>query len=103
MAKYRKKPVVVDAFQWSIKDPYPSPGGIINHKTGTCLFYVITIHGDRAYLADGDWIITEPDGIHFYPCKLDIFEATYEPEESVADAVSQTPLSGSDEQRDTPF
>jgi hypothetical protein len=27
----------------------------------------------------GDWIIPEPDGIHFYPCKPDIFEATYEP------------------------
>jgi len=40
---------------------------------------VITSHHQRVYLADGDWII--PDGIDgtFYPCKPDIFEATYEP------------------------
>ena len=30
----------------------------------------------------GDWIITEMiDGSGFYPCKPDIFEATYEPVE----------------------
>ena len=26
----------------------------------------------------GDWIITEQDGLRYYPCKLDAFEATYE-------------------------
>ncbi len=41
-------------------------------------FYVVTIHDQRAYLADGDWILPEPDGKHYYPCKPDIFEATYE-------------------------
>ena len=46
-------------------------------------FYVITIHEQRAYLLDGDWIITEPDGSHHYPCKPDIFEATYESEEII--------------------
>lgn len=33
-------------------------------------------------VAPGDWIITEPDGIHHYPCKPDIFENTYELVES---------------------
>lgn len=41
--------------------------------------YVVTIHGEKAKLAPGDWVITEPDGEHHYPCKPDIFEATYEP------------------------
>ena len=41
-------------------------------------FYVTTIHGQRAYLASGDWVITEVDGVHHYPCKPDIFAATYE-------------------------
>ena len=27
----------------------------------------------------GDWIITEPDGKGFYPCKPDVFAAKYEP------------------------
>lgn len=30
-------------------------------------------------LSDGDWIIPESDGEHFYPCKPDVFAVTYEP------------------------
>ena len=38
-----------------------------------------TIHkGQMVNLEKGDWIISESDGKHFYPCKPDIFEATYE-------------------------
>lgn len=40
--------------------------------------YVITIHGQNTRVAEGDMIMPEPDGIHFYPCKPDIFEKTYE-------------------------
>ncbi|GAG12165.1 unnamed protein product, partial [marine sediment metagenome] len=47
--------------------------------------YVVTIHDQKVYLEPGDWIIAEPDGVHFYPCKPDIFEATY-------DAVDGGPL-----------
>lgn len=44
--------------------------------------WVETIHKDqRVQIVDGDWVIPEPDGIHFYPCKPDIFEKTYEPVE----------------------
>ena len=47
--------------------------------------HVHTIHDNqRCDIVFGDWIIPEPDGIHFYPCKPDIFQATYEP-------VSETP------------
>jgi hypothetical protein len=52
--------------------------------------YVTTIHGQRAHVQHGDWIIDEGDGVHFYPCKPDIFAATYEPADSgpaPADAV----------------
>jgi len=38
----------------------------------------MTIHQQRVYLQNGDWVITEPDGLHHYPCKPDIFAATYE-------------------------
>ena len=42
--------------------------------------WVETIHkGQSVTLADGDWVIPEPDGIHFYPCKPEIFQKTYEP------------------------
>jgi hypothetical protein len=58
MAKYRKKPVVIEAYQTQIP---------IEIKTleGTMMGF------------PGDWIITGVKGEQ-YPCKNDIFEATYE-------------------------
>ena len=38
-----------------------------------------TIHKDQMVrLEESDWILPEPDGQHYYACKSDIFEATYE-------------------------
>lgn len=83
MAKYRKKPVVVDAIQWTghnfeeCKKFCPTIRKTGNHPT-TGDVIITTIHGQETRVADGDWIIQEPDGIHHYPCKPDIFEQTYE-------------------------
>lgn len=74
MGKYRRKPIEVDAWQWS---PSGDFDGIVSKNIWGKSF-VITIHGQRAYLACGDWIIAEPGGKYFYPCKPDIFDATYE-------------------------
>lgn len=74
--KYRKRPIIVDAFQWFERDQCRNPAVWYNPDDG---YYVLTIHGQRATLADGDWVITEPDRVHHYPCKPDIFAATYEP------------------------
>lgn len=41
-------------------------------------FYVITIHGQETKIVDGDWILPEPDSIHFYPVKADIFAERFE-------------------------
>lgn len=94
MAKYRKKPVVVEAEQWfplglEVKGVflYQPPDVIIgNRGIGPETRYpqepywaVTTIHGQVTRVSDGDWIITEPDGVHHYPCKPDIFAATYDP------------------------
>jgi len=83
MAKYRKKPAVVEAIQfWYDGNPIPGvfyPPTTEDGKIYMGDAYVITIHGQRAYLENGDWVITEPDGEHHYPCKPDIFDATYEP------------------------
>ena len=38
--------------------------------------YIATLEGDHL-VTPGDWIITGVKGEH-YPCKPDIFEATYE-------------------------
>lgn len=87
MAKYRKKPIVVEAERWLPKQD-EWPGRDIPDKLGViwefdctgqvCNGFVTTIHGQEAKVAKGDWVITEPDGEHFYPCKPDIFEETYE-------------------------
>lgn len=38
---------------------------------------VKTINGNIAKVEPGDFIIQEPDGIHYYPCKEEIFKASY--------------------------
>jgi len=73
--KFRKKPVVIEAFQFNGDN---DPQGVFRREEDLSP-YVVTIHDQRCYVVPGDWIIPEPDGIHFYPCKPDIFEATYEP------------------------
>lgn len=42
--------------------------------------HVHTMHGPgrSVQLADGDWIVPEPDGIHFYPIKHDVLTINYE-------------------------
>jgi len=75
MAKYRSKPCECEAFQW-----FPNmglQGGVrIDHDTNS--YYVVTISGDTALVDAGDFIITEPDGIHHYPCKPAVFERRWE-------------------------
>ena len=58
MAKYRKKPVVIEAYQTDNEVDIPTLEG--------------TMHASV-----GDYIITGVRGEQ-YPCKPDIFEATYE-------------------------
>ncbi len=78
--KYRKKPVVVEAIQWTGQNleavsaftciPQENLGHIGQHVT------LQTLEG-LMFAAPGDWIIKGVKG-EFYPCKPDIFEATYE-------------------------
>lgn len=77
---YRKKPVVIEAMQFtdetfsSVLAWLNSPG-LISIEGGDCIF-IETLEGNMR--ADkGDWIIKGVKG-EFYPCKPDIFEATYE-------------------------
>jgi hypothetical protein len=78
VAKFRKKPIVVDAFQW-----FPSMGlfGGVDFDHDEGCYFVVTIHGDKIAVNAGDWVITEPDMVHHYPCKDEVFRATYEPVE----------------------
>ena len=47
--------------------------------------WIDTIQGGHI-VCPGDWIITEPDGKGFYPCKPDVFAAKYEPAPEAAHA-----------------
>jgi hypothetical protein len=77
MPLFRKKPIEVEAEQWF---PGKFVSGVYWRETNIGkAWYVITIHGQDAYLEPGDWVITEPDGTHHYPCKPGIFETTYDP------------------------
>jgi hypothetical protein len=92
MPKFRKKPVVIEAEQ------YRHPGDIkrgrgtpldalcfvphddVPHRTfenGESQPHIDTLEGPH-FVNDGDWVIRGVAG-ECYPCKPDIFEATYEP------------------------
>lgn len=71
--KYRKKPVVIEAVQFRSTDPLPD--GVQYDDKGYAI--IKTLEGDMR-VSDGDWIITGVKGER-YPCKPDIFAATYEP------------------------
>ena len=81
MKQYRKKPVVIEAQQIKDSDfdnPHPNSDhiiGVIYSPKEKCV-YIETLEGKMK--GDlGDWIIKGVKG-ELYPCKPDIFEATYE-------------------------
>ncbi|MEK5414483.1 hypothetical protein [Paenibacillus sp. FSL L8-0708] len=83
MSRYRKKPVVIDAFKWTgDPDQTEDPQWIIERiKMGQVSFanglmYIKTLEGIMES-QPGDYIIRGVKG-EIYPCKPDIFEATYE-------------------------
>lgn len=87
-ARYRKKPVVIEAVPISgyldmaeICEWVKAGGGHASFgqaETGPAYVLIQTLEG--AMRADvGDWIIRGVEG-EFYPCKPSIFEASYERE-----------------------
>ena len=80
MAKYRKKPVVIEAVQWKVTNHLEivtfSKGVArkITPKDDTLIIH--TLEGDMV-ANPNDWIIKGVKD-ELYPCKPDIFEATYE-------------------------
>lgn len=73
--KFRKKPVVIEATQWFNYGDHPMV--YTKRSSASDLWgYIQTLEGEMT-VTPGDWIITGVKGEH-YPCKPDIFEATYE-------------------------
>lgn len=81
---FRKKPIVIEAIRWdgaNIKDMHIFMRDIfcdttIVHYDVTGHMFIPTLEGEMT-ANPGDWIIKGVKG-EFYPCKHDIFEATYE-------------------------
>lgn len=86
MPKYRKKPVVVEAVQFTGEN-LQEIAEFVSGSVEQTRFYdiklgALTIHtleGDMR-ANPGDYIIKGIKG-EYYPCKPDIFEQTYEPVE----------------------
>jgi len=79
--KFRKKPIVIEAFRLGERGkPTPAPawfGSPPKEFVTDDGILIPTLEGNM--LARwGDWIIKGVKG-EMYPCKPDIFEATYEP------------------------
>lgn len=87
MGKYRKKPIVIEAMQYKNDDSqyyealklFVGESLFVDMKTKSLKdtgIKIRTLEGDHA-ICKGDFIIKGIQG-EFYPCKPDIFEATYE-------------------------
>lgn len=86
MAKYRKKPVEIESWKFSPGDKdvtYTLPDGtefkVVGSKKIGCwdrVAIIPTLEGDHE-ASLGDFIIKGIAG-EYYPCKPDIFRATYE-------------------------
>ena len=94
--KFRKKPVVIEAVQWTGENLREiiaftdGPPITRSHHAGMMWeqyeelvardgLIIFTLEGQHV-ATPGDWIIKGVKG-EFYPCKPDIFAATYEPAE----------------------
>jgi len=73
---YRKKPVVIEAWQL-LKKNLPAPEWMTGKFIAPLQVQIDTLEGVMT-AKKGDWIIRGVQG-ELYPCKPDIFEATYEP------------------------
>ena len=88
MSKFRKKPIVIEAFKWTGgPDQAEDPEWIVEAiKNGTAYFEdmhmedirfrIKTLEGEMT-VSPGDYVIKGVNG-EIYPCKPDIFEKSYE-------------------------
>lgn len=74
MAKFRKKPITIEAQQY-VQIGVGVPGMKFRNETDNSP-YVDTLEGPLN-VSLGDWIIRGVKG-EYYPCKPDVFEASYE-------------------------
>ena len=74
--KYRKKPVTIEAVQWTGNNVTEIASFTKSAKFAQDVIYIETLEGTMQANIN-DYIIKGVKG-EFYPCKPDIFEQTYE-------------------------
>lgn len=76
--KFRKKPIVIEATQWFKHGDHQNVERLTSWRALARpeMGWIKTLAGGHE-ITPGDWIITDVQGEQ-YPCKPDIFEATYE-------------------------
>lgn len=66
--KYVRKPITVEANQWFIGDMLPG----VQYDRSMRQHFIETIYNNqRIYLEEGDFVILEPDGVH-YRCEKQV-------------------------------
>ena len=88
MARFRSRPREIEAEQFVDgveTGGYKIPKGVcycsdgddpekLNHR-----FHVHTMHGNQVVVLEkSDWVVPEPDGVHYYPIKPDVMTKNYD-------------------------
>src|SRR3954463_12780523 len=99
--RFRKKPVVIEARLYSGPSAHDAielarwcGANIRVSSSGPSEFIIPTLEGNHT-ANPGDWIICGVKG-EFYPCKPDIFEATYDVADDGESAFAEKTLDNSD-------
>jgi hypothetical protein len=89
--KFRSKPREIEAEQFHVANGATDHAGVcvggpqcenpeLRDMPPAIKAHLHTMHeGQSVILEDGDWIVPEPDGVHYYPIKPDVMEKNYEP------------------------
>lgn len=82
---YTRTPKTIRAEQFRRSHPLPpgvciGTGCLVQLRSTMSFPHVHTIHQEQVVvLEDGDWVVPERDGVHYYPIKDAEFRASYKP------------------------
>lgn len=90
--KYRKKPLVIDAIQVTTDTPFEEVAKFVGRDISVTATRITIVTREGAMLVSpNDYIIKGVKG-EFYPCKPDIFEASYERVDDIREAMLSKPV-----------
>jgi hypothetical protein len=87
MARFKRRPTFIEAEQFRVGGGHVIPAGVCVKTDcgvqqglgGPPRPHVHTMHANQVViLADGDWVVPESDGVHFYPVNDEVMRQTYE-------------------------